>query len=78
MSEPKKYEARPTSWAVGPQNEPSTSEMVTVVAIDDEGAGEFVAVEQRGRSDIGKICIDVAEWPALKATIDAAIKSCRD
>lgn len=78
MSEPKKYESRPLSWSVGPTNEPHLSEMNTLVKIDDKGAGEFVVVEQTGRSDISKICIDVAEWPTLKATIDAAIKSCRD
>lgn len=78
MSEPRKYEARPTSWTVGPENEPSFSEMTTVVKIDDEGAGEFVTIEQHGRSDLGKISVDVAEWPTLKDTIDAAIKSCRE
>jgi hypothetical protein len=51
--------------------------MNTVVKIDDEGAGEFVVIEQQGRPDIGKIVVDVAEWFTLKAIIDAAIKSCR-
>jgi hypothetical protein len=78
MTTPTQYEARPTSWAVGPKNEPIFSEMTTVVKIDDEGAGEFVVIEQQGRPDIGKIVVDVAEWPTLKATIDAAIKSCMD
>ena len=78
MTTPNKYEARPMSWQVGPDNEPSLSEMMTLVKIDDEGAGEFVTIEQHGRSDLGKISVDVAEWPTLKATIDAAIKSCRD
>lgn len=78
MSEQTKYESRPLSWSVGPINESHLSEMNTLVRIEDEGAGEFVVVEQNGRSDISKICIDAAEWAALKATIDAAIKSCRD
>ncbi len=78
MSEQRKYESRPLSWSVAPVNGPHFSEMNTMVKIGDEGAGEFVTVEQNGRSDIGKICIYVADWPTLKATIAAAIKSCRD
>lgn len=78
MTAKTKYEARPMAWAVGPANDSHLSEMVTMVRIDDEGAGEFVIIEQHARTDIGKIAIDVAEWPALKATIDEAIKLCRD
>ena len=74
----KQYEARPMSWAVGPKGEPHHSEMLTIISIDDEGAGEFVVVQQHGRTDIGKVCFDVAEWPIIKATIDEAIKLCRD
>jgi hypothetical protein len=65
------------AWAVGPANDTYLSEMVTMVRIDDEGAGEFLVIEQHARTDLGKIAIDVAEWPALKATIDEAIKLCR-
>ena len=73
----KEYETRVTSWTVAPKGEPTFSEMATVVSIDDEAAGEFVTVSQQGRVDLGKIAIDVNEWPALRAAIDEAISECR-
>lgn len=73
----KEYETRVKSWTVMPKGEPTFSEMATVVSIDDEAAGEYVVVSQQGRVDLGKIAIDVAEWPALRATIDKAISECR-
>jgi hypothetical protein len=72
------YESRQFSWVVGPAGEPHYSEMSTLVKIDNEGGGEFVVVEQIQRSNVSKIFINAAEWQTLKATIDAAIKSCRD
>lgn len=73
-----KYECRPASWRVGPVGSPSYSELVTEVAIDDEAGGEFVEVRQDGRTDIGKICIDPDEWPALRAAINRAVRMCRN
>ena len=73
----KEYETRVTSWTVAPKGDPTFSEMATVVSIDDEAAGEFVTVSQQGRVDLGKIAIDVNEWPALRAAIDEAISECR-
>jgi len=73
-----KYESRVTAMTVAPENEPLFSEMATTVSIEDEAAGEFVVVEQTGRTDIGKICINPEEWPALRAAIDLMIAQCRD
>lgn len=73
----KEYETRVTSWTVAPKGEPTFSEMATVVSIDDEAAGEYVVVSQQGRVDLGKIAIDVNEWPALRAAINEAISECR-
>jgi DNA-binding protein YbaB len=72
------YEIRPASWRVGPIGSPSYSELVTEVAITDEAGGEFVEVRQDGRTDIGKICIDPGEWPALRAAINRAVRACRE
>ena len=72
------YESRPASWRVGPVGSPIYSELVTEVAITDEAAGEFVEVRQSGRTDIGKICIDPGEWPALRAAINRAVRACRE
>lgn len=72
------YEKRLTAFSVGPPDEPLFSEMATTVRIDDESGGEFVAVEQHGRTDVGKICINPEEWPVLRETIDELITLCRD
>lgn len=73
-----KYESRPSSWRVGPVGSPLYSERVTEVAITDEAGGEFVEVRQSGLTDIGKICIDPGEWPALRAAINRAVRACRE
>jgi len=75
MSE-KTYRTRVTRLLVLPSGEPAFSEMATSVEIDDEAAGEFVVVEQHGRSDLGKIAINPEEWPALRAAIDRMIQEC--
>jgi len=72
-----KYESRVTAITVAPENEPVFSEMATTVSIEDEAAGEFVVVEQVGRTDIGKIGIEPEQWPALRAAIDQMIAQCR-
>lgn len=71
------YESRPASWFVGPVGSPLYSELVTEVAITDEAAGEFVEVRQPGRG-LGKIAVDPAEWPALRAAINRAVRACRN
>jgi hypothetical protein len=45
------------------------------ITICDDAAGEYVEVEQL-REGMGKISIDVAEWPALRDSIDLAISQC--
>lgn len=73
------YTSRPVAWIVGPSDEPSFSERMTRVEIDDEAGGEFVVVSQcTDQNGDQRIAIDVSEWPALRAAIDAAIAECRD
>ena len=55
------------------EGEPIYSERSTTVSIRDDGGGEFVEVLQES----GRISMDVEEWPALKAAIDAMILACR-
>ncbi len=71
------YEQRIMTIAVMPVGQPTFSELTTNVSIDDECAGEFVIVEQSGRTDIGKIAICPDEWPTLRAAIDQMISECR-
>lgn len=52
--------------------------MATTVEIIDEAAGEFVVVEQHGRTGIGKIMINPEEWPAIRRAIDRMIRECRE
>lgn len=72
----RRYVMRKTEIAVLPEEEPLFSEMVTHVRIVDESAGEFVEVEQHGRADVGKVCINPEEWPSLRAAIDEMIACC--
>ena len=72
------YEIRTMSVMVNKTSEPSFSEMATTVRIEDESGGEFVEVEQEGRTDIGKIQITPEEWPMLRKAIDMIIAECRE
>lgn len=67
------FEARFISAAICREGEPIYSETSTLVSIRDDGGGEFVEVSQGS----GRISMDVDEWPAIKAAIDAMILSCR-
>ena len=73
-----KHQPRVTRIAVGPQDEPLFSEMVTTVEIVDEAGGEFVEVIQHGGEGIGKIQISPEDWPALRAAINRLVRECRD
>ena len=72
----KPYRTRVTQLTVAPEGEPSFSEMASTVEIEDEGAGEFVVVAQRARTEMGKIAINPEEWPALRAAINQMIEQC--
>lgn len=73
-----KYEIRTMSVIVNRTTEPSFSEMATMVTISDESCGEFVEVEQQGRTDLGLIVISPEEWPTLRQAIDQMIAQCRE
>ena len=51
----------------------------THIAIDDQGAGEYVTVTQCAEDEHGAnvICIDPAEWSAIRAAVNKLIKECR-
>lgn len=72
------YETHIMALIVKPVDQPIFSEMATIVRIEDEAGGPFVEVEQHGRTDIGKICIDPNEWPALRDAIDKMIAVCAE
>lgn len=71
------YIIRPTQLVVVPEGEPLFSEMATTVEIVDEAGGEYVEVQQVGRTDLGKIAINTEEWPSLRSAINRLVKQCR-
>ena len=72
-----KFISRPIAMSVEREGEGMLSEYTTTVRIVDEGAGEFVEVEQQARSDLGKIAIASEEWPTLREAIYKMLASCR-
>jgi hypothetical protein len=72
------YDIRVTRIIVGPTGQPTFSEMVTAIEINDEAGGEFVNVIQHGRvANAQQIGINKDEWPALKAAIEFMVNECR-
>lgn len=65
---------------VVPSGEPLFNERATKIALDDNGAGLFVAISQDGRSDIPSrtIQFDTTEWPAVCAAINQMMRACED
>lgn len=63
------YEQRVTEIIVMPEGAGLIGEQATRINLVDEGAGEFVIVEQES----GSIRIDPEEWPTIKQAIDRMI-----
>jgi hypothetical protein len=66
------YNKRITQITIVPKGESILSELATEISIDDEGAGEFIIVNQPLRDESG-IQIDPEEWEIIKLTIDKMI-----
>lgn len=67
------YVTRTKSMIVLPLGDKIFSERCTEIRIEDEAGGEFVIVSQEGHIDMGKIAIEPAGWPELRAAIDQMI-----
>ena len=65
------YTIRTTRLTVGPVGEPFFSQKQTNVEIQDEGAGEFVAISQNHAS--GRILIEPEEWPHIKDAVSELV-----
>lgn len=72
------YTCHQIALMVRPVGDPINCESATTIRVDDEGAGPYVVVDQIGRSDVGRICIDVDEWPALRDAITQQIELCAE
>jgi len=67
-------EHRPLAVIVLPDSETIFHEQATRIEIDDQGAGEYVVIRQY---EGGKITVDPAEWPLLRAAINRMVRQCR-
>lgn len=69
-----KYKIRTTQLAVLPPTDPIFAEQCTLITIEDEGAGEYISVEQQsGHTSVKpqKIQIEnLDEWKAIKQAVD--------
>ena len=74
------YEVRVTRLTVSPPGEALFSEYASQVSIEDEAAGEFVAVTQQSMRENmpnQEVTIEPKEWPALRGAIDYMFGQCR-
>jgi len=67
------YECRATQFTVARKGDQIYSESATRIDIDDEGAGEFIALVRDGM----RITIDPEEWPVIRDAIDTLAGSLR-
>lgn len=68
-----KYKSRVTAITVLPDGESIFSEQATILAVEEEGAGEYISITQcNGHCDGGqKIAFDPGqEWEQVKAAFD--------
>lgn len=73
------YATRPVAWTVGPSDEPTFSEQMTRIEIEDQAGGEYVVVSQcTTEHGEQRIALGAEEWPAIRSAIDAALAECRD
>ena len=67
------YRQMTTSITVVPDGKAIYCQEATKFKIDDDGGGEFVVIEQEGKT----IGISPEEWPIFKKVIERMIKQCR-
>jgi hypothetical protein len=71
------YEARATRLHVIPKGAELFNGNGFTVALDDEGAGEFVIIAGNGERTNG-FAVDPKSWPPLRDAIDLMIRECRE
>ena len=71
------YEIRTTALSVCRKSEGRLSDHTTEIRITDDGAGEFVEVQQLASTVNGQIGISREEWPSLREAIDRLLGECR-
>ena len=59
-----------------PSGKTFNDEGVTIIGMDDDGAGVFVTVRQEEDLNTNEIRIDPGEWPAVRAAINRMVREC--
>ncbi len=72
---PVTLETRTTTVTIAPPGEPATYESAIIVEIDDEGAGEYVRIQNADGQ--GSFTVDPECWPAVRRAINRLIRDCR-
>lgn len=65
-------EIRVLSKIMLPKGKPIFSEAAIVCSIEDDAAGEYIKLTSQNDSG-GEICVDIIEWPAMRAMIDSMV-----
>ena len=70
---------RITKMSVLPDNCSIFECEATHIAIDDEGAGEYVTITQHTDDRHGDHVVNInpSEWPAIRAAVNKLIKECK-
>lgn len=70
---------RITQMSVLPDNCSIFELVATHIAIDDEGAGEYVTITQHTTDRHGDHVVNINpdEWPAIRAAVNKLIKECK-
>lgn len=71
---------RITKMSVLPDNCSIFEYTATHIAIDDEGAGEYVTITQHTDDRHGDHVVNINpdEWPAIRAAVNKMIKECKE
>ena len=67
------FDVRATQFTVARKGEEIFADDSTRVEIDDEAAGEFIAITQSRSAGDGRITIDRDEWPLIRYAVDQLI-----
>lgn len=65
-------EIRVLSKIMLPKGKPIFSEAAIVCSIEDDAIGEYIKLTSRSHSG-GEICVDITEWPTMRAMIDSMV-----
>ena len=69
------YEVKTTEKIVKPKGEPIFHINSTGIAIEDEGAGEYITITQHPDEGEQKIGVELEDWELIKGVVDEMMKT---